>query len=107
MKELNEELKEELKENEKNNNDEVKKKPIRKVRIGTVVSNKMNKTVVAKVETLQKHPKYGKYVRKTKKFKVHDEKNECGIGDIIKFIETRPISKEKCWKLVEIIERAK
>lgn len=86
---------------------ELKNEPVKKTRIGTVVSNKMNKTVVAKVEILRQHPKYKKYIKKTRKFKVHDEKNECNVGDVIRFVGTRPISKEKCWKLVEIIERAK
>jgi small subunit ribosomal protein S17 len=99
------ELKENIQKSE--SRDGTEKKPIKKVRIGTIISNKMDKTVVAKVEILRKHPTYGKYVKKTRKFKVHDEKNECNVGDIIKFVETRPISKEKCWKLVEIIERAK
>jgi small subunit ribosomal protein S17 len=81
--------------------------PIKKTRIGVVVSNGMNKTVVVKVETLKKQPKYKKYIKQMKKFKVHDEKNECKVGDTIKFVETRPLSKEKSWKLAEIVERAK
>jgi len=80
---------------------------IKKTGVGVVVSNGMNKTVVVKVESLKKHPKYKKYIKQMKKFKVHDEKNECKVGDTIKFIETRPLSKEKSWKLVEILERAK
>ena len=79
----------------------------KKLRYGTVVSDKMDKTVVVVVETLKKHPRYKKYIKRTKKYKVHDEKNECRVGDVISFVETRPISKEKCWKLVRIIERAK
>ncbi len=79
----------------------------KKLRYGVVVSDKMDKTVVVVVETLKKHPRYKKYIKRTKKYKVHDEKNECRVGDTISFVETRPISKEKCWKLVEIIERAK
>ena len=78
-----------------------------RTRHGVVVSNKMDKTVVVVVETLKKHPKYKKYIKRTKKYKVHDEKNECNIGDTIEFVETRPISKEKNWKLVRILERAK
>jgi small subunit ribosomal protein S17 len=80
---------------------------IKKTGVGVVVSNGMNKTVVVKVESLKKHPKYKKYIKQMKKFKVHDEKNECKVGDTIKFIETRPLSKEKSWKLVEVLERAK
>ena len=86
---------------------EAEGKSVKKVRVGTVVSNKMDKTVVARVEMLKKHPMYKKYIKQSRKYKVHDERNECNIGDTIRFIETRPISKEKCWKLVEIIERAK
>ena len=82
-------------------------KRIKKTRVGTVVSDRMDKTIVAKVDSLKKHPMYKKYIKDSKKYKVHDEKNECKVGDIIRFIETRPISKEKCWKLVEIIVRAK
>lgn len=80
---------------------------ITKVRVGVVVSDAMDKTVVVKVESWKKHPKYKKYTKQTRKFKVHDEQNECKTGDSVRFMETRPISKEKCWKLVEIIERAK
>jgi len=79
----------------------------KKVRAGYVVSNSMDKTVVVKVENLKKHPVYRKYIKRSKKYKVHDEKNECKAGDIIQFVETRPISKHKCWKLVNIIEKAK
>jgi len=75
--------------------------------IGTVKSNKMEKTIVVSVETLTLHPLYKKYVKRLKKLKAHDEKNEAKIGDRVRVIECRPISKEKCWKLVEIIERAK
>jgi len=79
----------------------------RKTWIGRVVSDKMDKTIVVLVEELKKHPMYKKYVRRSKKYKVHDERNECKVGDVVKFMEVRPISKEKRWKLVEIIERAK
>jgi len=75
--------------------------------MGTVVSNKMDKTVVAVVKTMVKHPVYKKYIKRSKRYKVHDEKNQCNIGDIIRFKETRPISKEKSWVLVDILERAK
>ena len=80
---------------------------LRKERIGTVVSNKMEKSVVVLVERKVKHPKYGKVVKKSTKFMAHDEKNECNIGDFVRIMETRPLSKNKCWRLVEIIERAK
>lgn len=79
----------------------------RKERVGLVVSNKMDKTIVVTVERKVKHPMYGKFVKKTTKFVAHDEKNDCGIGDTVKIMETRPLSKTKCWRLVEIIERAK
>jgi small subunit ribosomal protein S17 len=78
----------------------------RKVRIGTVVSNKMQKTIVVAVEDRVRHPLYGKTIKRTKKFKVHDENNICNVGDIVKIMETRPLSKEKRWRLVEIVKRA-
>ena len=80
---------------------------LRKERIGLVVSNKMDKSIVVLVERKVKHPKYGKFVKKSTKFMAHDEKNECNIGDTVRIMETRPLSKNKCWRLVEIIERAK
>ncbi|MBR4198044.1 MAG: 30S ribosomal protein S17 [Bacteroidales bacterium] len=80
---------------------------LRKERLGTVVSNKMDKSIVVLVERKVKHPKYGKFVKKSTKFMAHDEKNECNIGDFVRIMETRPLSKNKCWRLVEIIERAK
>lgn len=80
---------------------------LRKERIGLVTSNKMEKSIVVAVERKVKHPKYKKFVKKTTKFKAHDEKNECNIGDTVRIMETRPISKDKCWRLVEILERAK
>lgn len=83
----------------------VKREP-RKIRVGTVVSDKMQKTVVVQIERLVKHPVYKRYVRRRKRFKVHDEKNECHVGDVISFMDTRPLSKEKRWRLLEIIERA-
>lgn len=79
----------------------------RKVRVGVVTSNKMNKTIVVSITRKVKHPIYGKFLNKTTKFYAHDEKNECGIGDIVKIMETRPLSKLKRWRLVEIIEKAK
>lgn len=79
----------------------------RKERIGIVTSNKMDKTIVVSVERKVKHPKYGKFVKRTKKFYAHDEKTECGIGDTVLIMETRPLSKLKNWRLIEILERAK
>ncbi len=83
------------------------KRNLRKERTGLVLSNKMDKSVVVSVLRKVKHPKYGKFVLKTSKFMAHDEKQECNIGDKVKIQETRPLSKNKCWRLVEIIERAK
>lgn len=77
---------------------------LRKTRIGVVSSDKMDKTIVVKVERLVKHKLYKKFVSRVSKFKAHDEKNECKIGDKVKIMETRPLSKEKCWRLVEIME---
>ncbi len=79
----------------------------RKTRVGKVVSDRMEKTIVVSIERLVKHPQYGRYVRRRSKFKVHDEKNECRMGDTVRFMETRPISKDKRWRFVEIVERAK
>ena len=79
----------------------------RKTRIGEVVSDKMDKTIVVAIKTKVRHPLYGKMVNRTRKFKAHDENNECGIGDTVKIMETRPISKDKRWRLVEIVEKAK
>lgn len=80
---------------------------MRKTRIGKVVSDKMDKTVVVAVETSVKHPLYSKVIKRTYKLKAHDENNECGIGDKVKVMETKPISKDKRWRLVEIVEKAK
>jgi small subunit ribosomal protein S17 len=79
----------------------------RKERIGVVVSDKMEKSIVVAVKRKEKHPIYGKFINKTTKFVAHDEKNDCGIGDSVKIMETRPLSKRKRWRLVEILERAK
>ena len=79
----------------------------RKTRIGVVVSDKMEKTAVVAIKTKVRHPLYGKMVNRTRKFKVHDEENQCGVGDTVKIMETRPISKDKRWRLVEIVEKAK
>ena len=80
---------------------------LRKTRIGKVVSDKMDNTITVAIEDHVKHPLYGKIVKKTVKFKAHDEKNECNIGDTVKIMETRPLSKDKRWRLVQIIEKAK
>ncbi len=85
----------------------MEKRNLRKERIGIVVSNKMDKSIAVNVERQLKHPMYGKFVKKSKKFIAHDEKNECNIGDTVRIMETRPLSKNKNWRLVEIIERAK
>ena len=80
---------------------------LRKIRVGVVSSNKMDKTVTVAVERKVKHPIYGKFVKKTSSFHAHDEKNECSIGDIVKIMETRPLSKTKRWRLVEVVEKVK
>ena len=80
---------------------------LRKVRIGKVVSNKMDKSITLTVDRKVKHPLYGKFVQKTTKLMAHDENNECGIGDTVKVMETRPLSKNKRWRLVEVIAKAK
>lgn len=85
----------------------MEKRKYRKERTGIVTSNKMDKSIVVSVQTRMKHPKYGKFVTQTSKFMAHDEKKECGIGDKVKIMETRPLSKNKTWRLVEIIEKAK
>jgi small subunit ribosomal protein S17 len=80
---------------------------LRKTRTGVVTSNKMNKTITVSVERRVKHPIYGKFVKKTTKFHAHDEKNECTVGDTVRIMETRPLSKTKRWRLVEVVEKAK
>jgi len=87
--------------------EKMEKRNLRKERIGVVTSNKMEKSIVVSQTTKVKHPLYGKFVLKTKKYHAHDETNDCNIGDTVKIMETRPLSKTKCWRLVEIIERAK
>ena len=79
----------------------------RKERIGVVVSNKMEKSIVVQVDRKMKHPKYGKFIQRSKKFIAHDENDECNIGDTVRIMETRPLSKRKNWRLVEIVEKAK
>lgn len=78
----------------------------RKTRVGKVVSDKMDKTIVVAVETFVRHPLYNKRVKRTTKFKAHDELNQCNIGDVVKIMETRPLSKDKRWRLVEVVEKA-
>ena len=85
----------------------MEKRNLRKERVGVVTSNKMEKSIVVSEVKRVKHPMYGKFVLKTKKYVAHDEKNDCNIGDTVKIMETRPLSKTKCWRLVEILERAK
>ena len=85
----------------------MEKRNLRKERIGVVTSNKMQKSIVVSEVKKVKHPKYGKFVLKTKKYVAHDEQNDCNEGDTVRIMETRPLSKSKCWRLVEIIERAK
>ena len=80
---------------------------LRKERVGVVFSNKMDKSITVAVKWKEKHPIYGKFVSKTKKFHAHDEKNDCNIGDTVRIMETRPLSKTKRWRLIEILERAK
>ena len=85
----------------------MERKTNRKEKVGLVTSNKMTKTIVVSVQRQIKHPKYGKFIKRTSKFMAHDEKNESNIGDTVRIIETRPLSKNKCWRLVEIVEKAK
>ena len=85
----------------------MEKRNLRKERIGVVTSSKMEKSIVVSVERKVKHPKYGKFVKKTTKFVAHDENNDCNEGDTVRIMETRPLSKSKNWRLVEIVERAK
>ena len=85
----------------------MEKRNLRKERVGVVTSNKMDKSIVVTETKRQKHPLYGKFVLRTKKYVAHDDKNDCNIGDTVRIMETRPLSKTKCWRLVEIIERAK
>jgi small subunit ribosomal protein S17 len=86
---------------------EIAKKPSKKTRIGVVSSNKMEKSITVLIERRLRHPIYGKYVKKSKKFMAHDEKNDCSIGDTVKIMESRPLSAKKRWRLVEVIQRAK
>jgi small subunit ribosomal protein S17 len=85
----------------------MEERALRKERIGIVTSTKMDKSVTVSVERREKHPIYGKFIKKTKKFMAHDEKNECGVGDTVRIMETRPMSKLKRWRMVEILEKAK
>lgn len=85
----------------------MEQRPLRKTRIGYVVSNKMDKSILVAIERRVAHPLYKKYFKKTTKLMAHDEKNECGIGDLVKIMETRPLSLRKKWRLIEIVEKAK
>jgi len=85
----------------------MEERALRKERIGLVTSTKMDKSIVVSVERREKHPKYGKFIKKTKKFMAHDDNNECGVGDTVKIMETRPLSKLKRWTMVQILEKAK
>ncbi len=87
--------------------EQIEKRSLRKEKTGVVVSNKMTKSIVVSIERKVKHPKYGKFIKKTSTFMAHDEKNECGIGDLVTIAETRPLSKRKNWRLKQIIEKAK
>ena len=102
-------MKTELRQRELNNKNLslMETRNLRKERTGVVTSNKMDKSITVAIKWKEKHPIYGKFVNKTKKYHAHDEKNECGIGDTVKIMETRPLSKTKRWRLVQIIERAK
>ena len=90
-----------------NTNTATESRNLRKTRIGVVTSNKMTKTIIVAVERKVKHPIYGKFVKKTTKFHAHDEKNEASIGDVVRIMETRPLSKTKRWRLVEVVEKVK
>ncbi len=80
---------------------------MRKARVGTVISDRMDKTVVVRVQTLKEHPRYHKVVRLSSRFKAHDEQNQCSVGDRVRIVETRPLSRDKRWRVVEIVEKAK
>lgn len=84
----------------------MEERTMRKIEVGKVVSDKMDKTVVVAIETLVRHPLYGKIIKRTKRFKAHDEENACRLGDKVRVMETRPLSKEKCWRVIEILDRA-
>lgn len=86
---------------------EIEERNLRKVKTGKVVSNKMDKSVVVTIERKMKHGKYGKFIKKSKRFVAHDENNECGVGDTVSIMETRPLSKTKRWRLLQIVEKAK
>ncbi|MBL0192105.1 MAG: 30S ribosomal protein S17 [Saprospiraceae bacterium] len=87
--------------------EQVQKVALRKIKVGVVTSNLMDKTITVSVERRLQHPIYGKFVKKSKKFHAHDEQNQCSIGDVVKIVESRPLSKLKRWRLVEIVEKAK
>ena len=96
-----------MEQNINNSTEETLNRALRKERIGVVTSNKMAKSIVVAVERKVKHAKYGKFIKKTTKFMAHDETNTCGIGDTVRIMETRPLSKNKRWRLVEVLEKAK
>jgi len=85
----------------------VTERGMRKTRVGTVISDRMDKTVVVRVQTLKEHPRYKKTVRQSSRFKVHDEQNQCTVGDRVRIVETRPLSHDKRWRLLEIVEKVK
>ena len=85
----------------------MEKRNLRKEKVGLVTSNKMSKSIIVAVERMVKHAKYGKFIKRTTKFSAHDESNSCNVGDTVRIMETRPISKNKCWRLMEVVERAK
>jgi len=85
----------------------VTERGMRKTRVGTVISDRMDKTIVVRVQTLKEHPRYKKVVRQSSRFKVHDEQNQCTVGDRVRIVETRPLSHDKRWRLLEIVEKAK
>jgi small subunit ribosomal protein S17 len=85
----------------------VTERGMRKTRVGTVISDRMDKTIVVRVQTLKEHPRYKKTVRQSSRFKVHDEQNQCTVGDRVRIVETRPLSHDKRWRLVEIVEKVK
>jgi small subunit ribosomal protein S17 len=85
----------------------VTERGMRKTRVGTVISDRMDKTIVVRVQTLKEHPRYRKVVRQSTRFKVHDEQNQCTVGDRVRIVETRPLSHDKRWRLLEIVEKAK
>lgn len=95
-----------MKKEEKETSNETSTRGLSKIREGSVVSNSMDKSVVVSIVSFKKHPRYGKYVRHTKKYMAHDEKNDCQVGDKVRIVETRPLSKNKRWRVQSVVERA-